>query len=132
MTLEDVHMSEKEKINEMDAAEMLAGYRAENPVDAVEMLKGYRAEKDKKAPAADLTEREILKMIRDFDADVRRWNRRQGWEAFGLCLVSCLVVMACCAAMLGGPWKLVIAGIDAAHLMLAGAWLQKAKAGWSA
>lgn len=110
-------MSENEKINEMDAAEMLEGYRAEN----------RQAE-----PAEDPVELEILEMIKGFDADAKKWNHRQGWEAFGMCLVSALVVVSCCAAALYGVWKPVIMGIGAAHLMLAGAWWQKAKTGWSA
>lgn len=110
-------MSEIEKINEMDAAEM---------------LERARAKSRQEEPAEDPVELKILEMIKGFDADAKKWNHRQGWEAFGLCLVSALVVMACCAAVLYGIWKPIVVGIGAAHLMLAGVWWQKAKAGWSA
>ena len=109
---------EKKNVNEMDAAEMLEGYRAENAVDAEQQ--------------EQTTEDWVRDMVREFDANARRWNHRQGWEAFGLCLVSGLTVVACCTAVLYGCWRPIVMGIAAANLLMAGAWWQKAKEGWNA
>lgn len=112
-------MSEIEKnVNEMDAAEMLEGYRAEN---------GRESDQ-----AGQTTEEWVGELIREFDAGAKRWHHRQGWEAFGLCLLSGLTVAACCASILYGVWKPIVMGIAATNLMMAGAWWQKAKAGWQA
>lgn len=111
-------MSEQEmkNVNEMDAAEMLERHQGRDQTPRQEQ------------PA----ESEVVKLIREFDADARRWHHRQGWEAFGLCLLSGLTVAACCAALAFGCWQLITVGIGAANLMMAGAWWQKAKAGWLA
>ena len=106
---------EKKDVNEMDAAEMLAGYREKAaPQERPQSTEGWAAE-----------------MIREFDANAKKWHHRQGWEAFGLMCLSALTVVACAAAFVGGLWQPIVAGIAAANLMMAGAWWQKAKAGWS-
>ena len=107
---------EKKDVNEMDAAEMLAGHREEHPVE-------------------DQSEGQDNKywdrvMVRGAEGYNKRWHHRQGWEAFGLMCLSTLTVVACAAAFVGGLWQPIVAGIAAANLMMAGAWWQKAKAGW--
>lgn len=109
---------EKKDVNEMDAAEMLEGYRAENPAA------GGRREK-----AAEDWARE---MLREFEGDARRWHHRQGWEACGLALLSAVTAMSCGAALIGGNWMPIVACIGISNVAMAGAWMQKAKAGWSA
>lgn len=109
-------MSEQEKknINEMDAAEMLEQHRSNAP----------RKEQPAESWAADL--------IREFEADAKAWHHRKGWEAAGLMLLSAVTVGACAAALIGAVWQPIVAGIGAVNLMMAGAWWQKAKEGWSA
>lgn len=104
---------EKKKINEMDAAEMLERYGRERP----------REEQPTEHWAEDL--------IREFDADAKRWHHRQGWEAAGLATLCAVTVVACCAALVGALWQPIVVGIGAVNLMMAGAWWHKAKAGWS-
>lgn len=104
---------EKKNVNEMDAAEMLAGYR------------------EKAAPRVqEQGDEDLTAMLRKLDARLRQKHHRQGWEAFGLMCLSALTVVACAAAFVGGLWQPIVAGIAAANLMMAGAWWQKAKAGW--
>lgn len=106
---------EKKNVNEMDAAEMLAGYR------------------EKAAPQErpQNTEHWAEDLIREFDADAKRWHHRQGWEAAGLATLCAVTVVACCAALVGALWQPIVVGIGAVNLMMAGAWWHKAKAGWS-
>ena len=42
-----------------------------------------------------------------------------------------LNVMACCAALLGNYWQLVLVGLAVANLLMVGGWRGKAKAGGS-
>lgn len=109
-------MSEQEKknYNEMDVAEMLERHRKEHPVKRQETTEEWAA-----------------KMIREFESDAKRWHHRQGWEAAGLALLCAVTVAACGAALIGGLWQPIVAGIAAVNLMMAGAWWHKAKAGWS-
>lgn len=104
---------EKKSVNEMDAAEMLEQLREEHPVAQEET-----------------TEEWAMKMIREFDANAKKWHHRQGWEAAGLGFLSAVTVAACCAALIGGLWQPIVAGIAAVNLVMAGAWWHKAKAGW--
>lgn len=103
-------MSEAEKINEMDAAEMLAAHREEHPGEAA---------REQDLGVGDVIN-EVAMMMDDLE-------KQEGWDALGLGLVSALVVAACCAAVLYGIWKPIVMGIGAAHLLMAGAWWQKAK-----
>ena len=120
-------MSEKEKINEMDAAEMLEKHEA-GPEEQRAVAEARAAEQA--SEQGETTGHWAADMIREFEADAKRWHHRQGWEAFGLCLVAGMTVLSCCAAILYGCWKPVVLGIAAANLMMTGAWWQKAKAGW--
>ena len=79
-------MREKEKINEMDAAEMLAAHRAENPDT------GHRE-------GEELEVEDVIRAVADMEEDRLK---REGWAALGLGLVSALVVAACCTAC-GSP-----------------------------
>lgn len=107
---------EKKNVNEMDAAEMLERCRNEN------------------ASAPDETsEAWAERMTREFDVDVKKRRRLQSWGTIGLCVISglCgLAATACCAGVTFGNENLILVGIGAANLMMAGAWWQKAKAGW--
>lgn len=108
---------EKKAIDEMDAAEMLAMHREEHPVE--DQTEG-RA-----------TEHWAAEMIREFEGDAKRWHHRRGWEAFGLGLLSCVTVLACAAAAVTGIWKPIVAGIAVVNTVMTGAWMHKAKVGWS-
>ena len=105
---------EKKDINEMDAAEMLEQHQG--------------LERDDRPGQTD--EHWAADLIREFDENAKRWHRRKGWEAFGLFILSGLTVAACCAALTFGYRELILVGIGAANLMMAGAWWQKAKEGW--
>lgn len=113
-------MSEMEKkdINEMDAAEMLERHREQH------------RERETERPRT--TENWTQELIREFRDDSQRWHRRQGWDAFVLCLVAGLTVVSCCAALVLGEWKAIVAGIAAANLLLAGGWWHKAWEEWRA
>ena len=106
---------EKKNVNEMDAAEMLERHQ--------------RLEHGERHGV--LTEHEVIEAFREFEAGAKRWSRRQGWTAIGLCLLSAVTVVACCAALAFGYEKLILIGIGAANLMMAGAWWQKAKEDWA-
>ena len=108
---------EKKAIDEMDAAEMLAMHREEHPVE--DQTEG-RA-----------TEHWAAEMIREFEGDAKRWHHRRGWEAFGLGLLSCVTVLACTAAAITGIWKPIVVGVAVVNTVMTGAWMHKAKAGWS-
>lgn len=103
-------MSKNEEINEMDAAEMLAAHREEHPAEADQ----------EQGLGLDDVFHAVSMMLADL-------AKQEGWAALGLGLVSVLVVAACCAAVLYGIWKPIVMGIAAAHLLMAGAWWQKAK-----
>ena len=77
------------------------------------------------------TEHWAAELIREFDENAKRGHRRQGWGAFGLACFHSLNVMACCAALLGNYWQLVLVGLAVANLLMVGGWLGKAKAGWA-
>lgn len=77
------------------------------------------------------TEQWAVEMVREFERNRKRWHRRKGWGAFGLACFHGLSVAACCAALLGNYWQLVLVGLAAANLLMVGGWLGKAKAGWS-
>lgn len=122
--LEDVLMSEMERKRVED-------------VDTIVDVMAKAQEKDRKrvVPVEDQTEGRTAEhwaaeMIREFDADAKRWHRRQGWGALGLACFHGLSVAACCAALLGSCWQLVLVGLTAANLLMVGGWLHKAKAGW--
>ena len=107
-------------------------------VDTIVDVVTEAQEKDRRrvVPAEDQTEGQTTEhwaaeLIREFDENAKRWHRRQGWGAFGLACFHSLNVMACCAALLGNYWQLVLVGLSAANLLMVGGWLGKAKAGWS-
>lgn len=109
--------SEKKAIDEMDAAEMLAMHREEHPVEG--------------ETEGQTTEHWAAEIIREFDDNAKRWHHRQGWEAFGLGLLSGVTVLACAAAAITGIWKPIVVGVAVVNTVMTGAWMHKAKAGWS-
>ena len=109
--------TEKKTVNEMDAAEMLEMHREEHPVE------------DRAEVQSDEYWDRV--MVRGAEGYNKRRRHRQGWEAFGLGLLSCVTVLACTAAAITGIWKPVVAGIAVVNTVMTGAWMHKAKAGWS-
>lgn len=113
-------MSEMEMkdVNEMDAAEMLERHREQH--------------REQEAERPQTTEGWALEMIREFETEAARDLCRQGWEALGLCLVAAVTVLSCCAALVLGEWKAIVAGIAAANLLQAGGWWTRAWERWHA
>ena len=100
-------------------------------VDAIVevVAEAQRADRKRVVPVEDHIVNEApAELIREF----KRWHRRQGWDAFGLACFHSLNVMACCAALMGNYWQLVLVGLAAANLLMVGGWLGKAKGGWDA
>lgn len=112
---------EKKDIDEMDAAEMLQKHREEHPV-----------EDPTEGQSDGGWDWEMTAKFKGSGERRHRRHRRQGWEAFGLGLLSCVTVLACTAAAITGIWKPIVVGIAVVNLMMTGAWWHKAKAGWSA
>lgn len=110
---------EKKSVNEMDAAEMLKKHREEHPEEY---------------PDGDRTEGGgwAEELIRELHSDSKKWHHRQGWNAFGLGLLSVITAASCAAALTCGLWRPIVTAIGLVNLVLAGGWWQKAKAGWNA
>lgn len=131
--MEDVLMSEIEKkaIDEMGADEMLEAFgKSERAEEAKRILEAAEEPHEEGETEGRNTEDWVREMMQEFDVNAKRWHRRQGWEAFCIAGFHALSVVACCAALLGCYWQLVLVGMAAANLLMVGGWLNKARAGW--
>lgn len=109
-------MSEFEKdVNEMEAPELLEQHRRAHPNEG-----------------QDNTPEWAVGLVREFEADAKQWHHRQGWTAFWLGFLSLVTATGCAGALACGVWQPVVTAVGLINLVLAGGWLHKAKAGWSA